>query len=150
MLKVKQGDNKMVNLEVMFQTYERYEDGLIRIGRAHGNDLKEALLNMVLRGRVGTYIFPEYSDEEDLADKTAEDILEELEAENGDGADYIFYIKDIDSGKYLFGENIEVEDWTYKPIAEVIDSDDEDDGYDDDDELDDEMPILDDIEDDEE
>lgn len=99
-----------VKLQVRYEPYERYGSGLkARTATVSGVDLLDALKkmsdNMLL-----------YFDSDDIEDDgyTAEEVLERIEEENGDGCDFIYYIKNLTTGDTLFESDFtedDVEDW---------------------------------------
>ena len=100
-------DIEKVTLEVQFEEYERYGGGNIRKAKVSGANLLEALKKMVDRMRL--YLD---SDEIEEKDMTAEEVLRRIAGENGDGCDYIFYIKNVTTGENLLTFNYdEEENW---------------------------------------
>lgn len=98
-----------VKLQVMFDPYERYgSNEKTRTATVSGADLLDALKKMV--DRMQLYITSDDIDEEGYS---AEDVIERIESENGDGCDYIYYIKDMKTGNILLQGDYtgEDEDW---------------------------------------
>ena len=83
-------------LEVEFEPYERYGSQGIKKLRAKGADLYQALCNMC--DKMTLYLDSEQIQEEEM---TPDDIIESIDSSNGDGCDYIFYIKNISTGEML-------------------------------------------------
>ena len=86
--------SEKTTIEVMFEPYTRYGYEPIKTGRVSGKNLLDALLKMADKMRL--YFDGDYADEykeENEVELTAENVLERIETENGDGCDFIFYIK---------------------------------------------------------
>lgn len=99
--------DKPVKLKVEFYPYERYESTGLRRATISGKDLRSALLKMV--DRLGLYLTKEEAEEEGY---TAEEIIDRIQSENGDGCDYITYLADTNSGTVYIQEDYEEEeDW---------------------------------------
>lgn len=100
-------------IEVKFEPYTRYGYEPVKTARISGKNLLDALLNM--SDRMHLYVNSDYADdyEDDYGVKlTAETFLERIEEENGDGCDFIFYIKNLTTGEMLFDSGYEEsEDW---------------------------------------
>lgn len=100
-------------IEVMFEPYTRYGYEPIKTGRVSGKNLLDALLKMADKMRL--YFDGDYADEYEEGHGvklTAETLLERIEEENGDGCDFIFYIKNLTTGEMLFdSEYEESENW---------------------------------------
>ena len=105
--------SEKTTIEVKFEPYTRYGYEPIKTGRVSGKDLLDALLKMTDKMRL--YINSDYVDdyEEDYGVKlTPEALLERIEEENGDGCDFIYYIKNLTTGEMLFDSGYEEsEDW---------------------------------------
>ena len=89
-------DSGATVLEVEFEPYERYGRQGIKKLRAKGADLYQALCNMC--DKMMLYLDSEQIQEEEM---TPDDIIESIDSSNGDGCDYIFYIKNISTGEML-------------------------------------------------
>ncbi len=94
-----------MKMEVLFERYERYECGNMRKLTVTGDDKLDCLKKMV--DNMGLYI-----DSEDVCGCVDEgegfdDILEHITSSNGDGCDFIFYIKDLTENKVIFEEGYE-------------------------------------------
>ena len=85
-----------VNLEVSLETYERYQRGRHVTFRVSGTNLLDALKKMT--DEAGLYLTSDEIDEEEM---TPEDIINEIETSNGDGCDFIIYIKNLTTGEFL-------------------------------------------------
>lgn len=88
-----------VTLKVKWQEYERHEAGAINVQTVQGDSLQAALLEVL--SMVRTAVDAEEAETQDLS---AQAIIEQLRSTNGDGVDFIYYIKDEDTGKVLFQE----------------------------------------------
>ena len=90
-------DSGATVLEVEFEPYERYggSRGIKKL-RAKGADLYQALCNMC--DKMMLYLDSEQIQEEEM---TPDDIIESIDSSNGDGCDYIFYIKNVSTGEML-------------------------------------------------
>lgn len=97
----------MVKLEAMVEVYG---EGNIRKVKAQGKDNKEALLK--LSDKLCLYISSEEVEEreEDGEEQTFESLINEIKKCNGDGCDYIIYLKDLESGKSYINNVEEDED----------------------------------------
>ena len=82
----------MVELKVV---YEVYPDGRLTKAICSGETEKDAFLDVL--DTVGLYTIPE-----DAEDWTVEEIINDIESQNGDGCDFIYSIKNINTGKIYF------------------------------------------------
>lgn len=104
---------KSVTLEVKFDPYARttrfgYDPTII--AKVSGKDLRDALARMV--DRMALYVTAESIREN--PDYTVEEIIDDIASANGDGADFVYYIKDLTNNVMLFEEGYvpdEIEDW---------------------------------------
>lgn len=100
--------NPKVVLQVKFQPYTRWEMPSNRHAKVSGPTLLEALKKMADKMRL-------YVDSEEIEEEgwTAEDVLHEIEMSNGDGCDYIYFLKNLTTGEVYIdeGEPEEEEDW---------------------------------------
>lgn len=94
-----------INLEVSYETYERYSRGRHKTIKVSGTNLLDALKNMV--DEMQLYLDSDQIDEEEM---TPEDIIDEIETSNGDGCDYIYYIKNLTTGETLLDGEYDEED----------------------------------------
>ena len=85
-----------VTLELEYYPYERYGKSALKRVKVKGDDLLHALTKMV--DKMCLYLDSEQIEE---AQMTPKDILDELDMTNGDGCDYIMYIKDLSTGEIL-------------------------------------------------
>ena len=85
-----------VTLEVEFEPYDRYTNHGVKKIRVKGSDLYQALCKMC--DKMCLYLDSEQIEEEEMS---TDNIIESIESSNGDGCDYIFYIKNISNGKML-------------------------------------------------
>lgn len=91
-----------VEIEVYSQDYERYVSGSLHKRHFKGATLKEALLKMCDK----LLLSLDSEDVKEIEEKegkelTVKDIINDIEISNGDGQDYIFYIKVMSTGEYL-------------------------------------------------
>ena len=93
------------NLEVSYETYERYSRGKHKTIRVSGTNLLDALKKMT--DKLLLYLDSDQIDEEQM---TPDEIIDEIAASNGDGCDYIYYIKNLTTGKMLLEEYNEEDD----------------------------------------
>ncbi len=96
-----------VKLLLEYEPYERYggSTGLKRV-TIRGNDLLDALTKMV--DHLLLYVDREIIEEEDY---TAEDIIQSIQASNGDGCDYIVLLQNQTTGEvYIESEYYEDEE----------------------------------------
>lgn len=95
-------------LELMYKPYERYGgSGGLRKAKISGNDLLDALSKMV--DKMALYFSSEDIEDEEM---TAQDVLDRIESENGDGCDYIVSLKNLTTGEQLIEAYWEdEEDW---------------------------------------
>lgn len=94
-----------VNLEVSYETYERYSRGKHKTIRVSGTNLLDALKKMT--DELLLYLDSDQIDEEEM---TPDEIIDEIVTSNGDGCDYIYYIKNLTTGKMLLEEYNEEND----------------------------------------
>lgn len=96
-----------VHLTVVYEKYERYGMGCTTILHVAADTVLNALDKMV--GRMGLYFDSISELEEDMEEAaTVSDVIERIEAENGDGCDYVFLIRNDDTGEvYLDTEFFE-------------------------------------------
>lgn len=113
--KLTESTNK-VKIEVKYETYDRYGDGGdIKTGRVSGSTEVEALMKML--DHVSMYIDSNYAEE--FKEKngrypTTEEIVDELDSQNGSGCDLIYWIRNITTGQMIFDgaiEDSEPEEW---------------------------------------
>ena len=96
-----------VKLRVIFEPYTRYggSNG-VKTATVSGVDLLDALKKMCDRMRL--YIDSNYIEEEDMS---AEDVIERLSTDNGDGCDYILALTNLTTGDNYISEDYEDEEW---------------------------------------
>lgn len=111
-----------VTLEVKFEEYERYGGGGIRTAKISGKDEFDALLKMC--DKMHLYINSDWAEEikeETGSYPTVKEIIERIGMDNGDGCDYIFYIKNRTSGETLLDAGEPEEDWDDDVDGEFFD-----------------------------
>lgn len=77
---------------VIRQIYDRYESILIRKSAFHADNDVEALRKVMEHCMYGC-------EEEEISEK---ELVANIEATNGDGCDFIFFIQNLDTEKVLF------------------------------------------------
>lgn len=102
-------DNQVskVKIEAKYEVYNRYGDNPTKTVQISGVNLKDAVVKFLDRLRIFQYIGCDY-------DMSLEQIISNLETSNGDGCEYIFYIKDLTDGKIVFEGSFndeDIEDW---------------------------------------
>ena len=97
-----------VTLEVAFEPYERYEKSRTKKAKIKGANLHEALCKMC--DKMMLYLDSEQIEDEELTD---DEIIDQIEMSNGDGCDYIIYLKDLTNGVVLINGNYDEseEEW---------------------------------------
>ena len=99
-----------VTLEVKFDPYNRFGYDPTKIARVSGKDLLHALSKMV--DKMAVYLDSEAIQEDNY---TAQEIIANIASNNGDGADFVYYIKDLTNNVTLFQSNYvpedNIEDW---------------------------------------
>lgn len=91
---IREAKNNVV-LEVKFETYERYKKPEILTNEYSGETLLDALITALDELGIFQYIGCDY-------DMNADQIIANLEMSNGDGCEYIFHIKNLNSGDIIF------------------------------------------------
>ena len=101
-------ENSKVTLQVKFVPYERYERVGKRSAKVSGSNFLDALKNMV--DNMLLYVDSDRIEEEGWA---AEDVLKEIDMSNGDGCDYIYFLKNLATGDVYIDEEEpdDEEDW---------------------------------------
>lgn len=96
-----------IAIECVVEEYTRYEPGKVYRLVAYGETEKQALLKLI--DNIGMYTDSDSVleiEEEEQRELSVEEIIDILEGENGDGCDFIMYLKNRNSGK-VYIEN----DW---------------------------------------
>ncbi len=92
-------------IEAFYHKYERYESGGYARRRGKGKTEKEALLNLL--DKLNAWIDSDYIQEEEEEtgkELLVKDIIEMLEQNNGDGADFIIEMRNLTTGEvYING-----------------------------------------------
>lgn len=99
---IRAAKSNSTTLEIMYDPYERYGSKPIRTIRVEGDNLVDALANYVESGEVLVYLDKDTIEEENM---NARQIIQQLKDENGDGCDWIYYMKNLNTGKFLIKEN---------------------------------------------
>lgn len=99
------GSKKSAGSE-LYVKYEDYPDGNIKEATFSGSSRSEALKAMV--DSLLLYLDVATIEDDNLSD---EDIIKELEEQNGDGCDYIILLKDKKTGEVLMDYPYEEESW---------------------------------------
>lgn len=91
-----------------FEPYERYSNGGVKTATVSGPTLLDALKKMV--DRMGLYFDSEEIEEEGMS---AEDVIDRIYEQNGDGCDFILLLQDVNTGETYIEEDdlYEEEDW---------------------------------------
>lgn len=97
---IKSASASPVTLEVMYDPYMRYETKPTRHFKVKGNDLLEALKKMC--DKMSLYITSDDIEEEVM---TPEEVIDRIYEENGDGCDFVMFIKNLTTGEMLLEEN---------------------------------------------
>ena len=97
--------NKSESTE-LYVKFEDYPDGNIKEATFFGSSRSEALKAMV--DSLLLYLDVDTIEDDDLSD---EDIINALEAQNGDGCDYIILLKDMKTGEVLMDYPYDEESW---------------------------------------
>lgn len=94
----------MVRLEALREVYDRGDCGAFSLVRAEGATKEEALIKLI--DKMGLYLnadeIKERREEGEVI--TFEQLIKEIEADNGDGCDFVIYIKDAAADKYYLRE----------------------------------------------
>ena len=91
---IREEKNNVV-LEVKFETYERYKKPEILTNEYSGETVLDALITALDELGIFQYIGCDY-------DMNADQIIANLQMSNGDGCEYIFHIKNLNSGDIIF------------------------------------------------
>lgn len=102
-------------------TYESYPDGNIYDIEVIGEDEQDAFIQLL--AEVGSYLTPEEIEDNNMS---VDEIVEKLITMNGDGCDFIIYLKNDTTGDIYFDDEYE-DDEEYD---EEFDEDDEEYEYD--------------------
>ena len=104
-----------MRIKVVYQRYERHQETPVSEGRITAPDLRTAIL--ALLDKIGMYAKSEdvLDQEEENGKKwTAEELIDNFICSvNGDGCDFVFNIKNEDTGEIIFNSdyNYEPESW---------------------------------------
>lgn len=96
---------KRVRLHVEYEEYERYAQGKLRRANITGSDLLDALKKMV--DRMGLYLDSDEIEEEGM---TAEEVINSIDMSNGDGCDFIYILKNVDTGEVYIHSDYDYDD----------------------------------------
>ena len=103
-----------MKIKVTYQRYERYQETLISEGHITATDLRTAIL--ALLDRIGMYVDSEdvlEQEEENGKKWTAEELIDNfISSVNGDGCDFVFNIKNEETGEIIFNS-----DYDYDPLS---------------------------------
>ena len=106
-LRIKETNSTPVKLELVYIPYERYRsDSSPKSVTITGTDLLNALSKMA--DRMLLYIDSNEIEEEGY---TAEDVLDNIISSNGDGCDYIIFLKNLTTGEIYIEEPVDEEEW---------------------------------------
>lgn len=105
-------ERSTVRIKVVYQRYERYQETPISEGHITAPDLRTAIL--ALLDRIGMYADSEVVlelEEENGKKWTAEELIDKFISQvNGDGCDFVFNIKNEETGEIIFNS-----DYDYDP-----------------------------------
>ncbi len=106
-LRIKEDSSYPVKLELVYIPYERYRsNNSPKSVTITGTDLLNALSKMA--DRMLLYIDSNEIEEEGY---TAEDVLDNIISSNGDGCDYIIFLKNLTTGEVYIEEPVDEEEW---------------------------------------
>ena len=107
-------ERRTVRIKVLYQTYTRYQEMPISEGHITAPDLRTAIL--ALLDRIGMYADSEVVlelEEENGKKWTAEELIDKFISQvNGDGCDFVFNIKNEETGEIIFNS-----DYDYEPVS---------------------------------
>ena len=107
-------ERRTVRIKVLYQTYTRYQEMPISEGHITAPDLRTAIL--ALLDRIGMYADSEEIlelEEENGKKWTAEELIDNfISSVNGDGCDFVFNIKNEETGEIIFNS-----DYDYEPVS---------------------------------
>ena len=107
-------ERRTVRIKVLYQTYTRYQEMPISEGHITAPDLRTAIL--ALLDRIGMYADSEVVlelEEENGKKWTAEELIDKFICSvNGDGCDFVFNIKNEETGEIIFNS-----DYDYDPVS---------------------------------
>ena len=103
-----------MRIKVIYQTYTRYQEMPISEGHITAPDLRTAIL--ALLDKIGMYADSEVVlelEEENGKKWTAEELIDKfISPVNGDGCDFVFNIKNEETGEIIFNS-----DYDYEPVS---------------------------------
>ena len=103
-----------MRIKVLYRRYERYQETPISEGHITAPDLRTAIL--ALLDRIGMYVHSEdVLEVEEASGKkwTAEELIDNFICSvNGDGCDFVFNIKNEETGEIIFNS-----DYDYDPVS---------------------------------
>lgn len=103
-----------MKIKVTYQRYERYQETPISEGHITAPDLRTAIL--ALLDEIGMYVDSEEVlelEEENGKKWTAEELIDNfISSVNGDGCDFVFNIKNEETGEIIFNSN-----YNYEPVS---------------------------------
>ena len=110
-----------MRIKVVYQRYERYQETPINEGYITAPNLRTAILTLLDKIRM-------YTDSEEILELekergrkfTAEQIIDEfIVPYNGDGCDFVFNIKNEDTGEIIFNSDFDYEFEAWEIITDV-------------------------------
>ena len=107
-------ERRTIRIKVVYQRYERYQETPISEGHITAPDLRTAIL--ALLDKIGMYADSEVVlelEEENGKKSTAEELIDNFICSvNGDGCDFVFNIKNEETGEIIFNS-----DYDYDPVS---------------------------------
>ena len=104
-------ERRTIRIKVVYQRYERYQETPISEGHITAPDLRTAIL--ALLDRIGMYCDSEEIlalEEENGKKWTAEELINNFICSvNGDGCDFVFNIKNEETGEIIFNSDCDYE-----------------------------------------
>ena len=102
-----------IKIRVVYIPYARYVDTATVIGHISAESFREAIIKML--GKIGMY-----ADEDTVLEReqelgrelNQEELIDMLQAENGDGCDFIISIMNEDTGEKYLEADPGLEEWT--------------------------------------
>ena len=110
-----------MKIKVVYQRYARYRETNISEGRITAPDLRTAIL--ALLDNIGMYVDSEEVlelEEENGKKWTAEELIDNFICSvNGDGCDFVFHIKNEETGEIIFNSDYDYEPESWEIIIDT-------------------------------
>ena len=114
-------ERRTVRIKVLYQTYTRYQEMPISEGHITAPDLRTAIL--ALLDRIGMYADSEVVlelEEENGKKWTAEELIDKFISQvNGDGCDFVFNIKNEETGEIIFNSDYDYEPESWDMVVDT-------------------------------